>query len=90
MWGTLISHHIMPLVIISLGGKHTCTHISTCTHILTQVYACTHAHMHTHTHTHTLTHTHKHTHTHKSKFKKPGVCWPKTLGLKTVRPTLIL
>ena len=39
----LISCHIMPLVIYSLGGIRTCTK--------------THAHTHTHTHTYTHTHT---------------------------------
>ena len=36
-----ISHHITPLVINSLGGRHTHT------------YTHTHAHTHTHTNTHT-------------------------------------
>ena len=43
----------MPLVINSLGARHTHTH--THTH--------THKHTHTYKHTHTHTHTHKHTYT---------------------------
>ena len=59
-----ISHHIMTLVIISLGGGYTHTH----THTLT----------HRHTHTHTHTHTHKHTDSclHRNNFKKPGMRQP--------------
>ena len=45
-----ISHHITPLVINSLGGRHTCKHKHTCKHT------------HTHTHTH-IYNTHTHTHT---------------------------
>ena len=46
-----ISHHIMPLVIISLGGGHK-THRHMHTH--TRAHAHTHAHTHTHTHTHVM------------------------------------
>ena len=58
--------HIMPLVIDSLRGRHTCIHI--------HMNARTHAHMHAHTHerthartrahTHVPTHARTHTHTH--------------------------
>ena len=43
----LTLHHIMSLVINSLGGTHARVH----------THSRTHAHAHAHTHTHTYTHT---------------------------------
>ena len=68
-----ISDHIIPLVINSLRGGHTDTHVQTDTH----THAQTRTHRdkqtdrqtdrqtdtHTHTHTQTNTHTHKYIHT---------------------------
>ena len=65
-----ISHHITPLVVYSLGGRHTHKH----THTQTQ------------THTHTHTHTHIQIFVDSSNSKKPGapVCgqsaWFKNTG----------
>ena len=56
-----ISHHIMPLVINSVG-------VDTHTHI--------HTHMQTHTHANTHTHTRIQTFADKGNTKKPGVCRP--------------
>ena len=67
-----MSHHIMPLVINSLGVD-----------VHAHVRARTHTHTYTHTHTHTYTHTHTHTHTnmhtyrhlHRNNFNKLHACW---------------
>ena len=45
-----ISHHIMPLVINSLGAD-TRTHMHTCRHTHTQTHTQTYTHIHTHKHT---------------------------------------
>ena len=55
-----ISHHVMPLVINTLRGRHTHTD----------------AHAHTHTHTHTNIHIHTCTHPHRNNFRKPGARGP--------------
>ena len=52
-----------------------------------QTHTHKHTHTHTHAHAHVCTHTHTRAHTHtptskKSNFKKPGVCWLGTSGLK--------
>ena len=60
-----ISHHIMPIVISSLGGGQTDRH--------TRTHARTHAHAHTHTHIHTHTHTHTHTHEHIPTFTDKAI-----------------
>ena len=51
-----ISHHIMPLVINSLGGGLI--------HMNVHAYIHRHTHIHTDTHIHTQTHTNTHRHTH--------------------------
>ena len=71
-----ISHHIVPLVINDLGGRHTDRHAHTHTHTHTR----THTHTHMHVHTHTCTHTHTHTHTHTDAGTK--TFWPHMPGLK--------
>ena len=69
-----ISHHIMPLVINALGGRHTYRHTNT------QTYRQTHRD--TDIDTHTNTHTYQCVN--KTDFKKPGTSglWPHMPGLK--------
>ena len=56
-----ILYHITPLVINSLGGRHTLTHTHTHTHTCTQHTHNTHTTHTQHTHTHTQAYKHSQT-----------------------------